>query len=542
MLRKLASLRRSALAWFTGGEKSDKAIRIAMAGVVALGTWLRVRAHLVDPPTLWLDEAYWAVNTITRSALDAQIRPFGFMQVTKWLHAMFGATELVFRLLPLLGSLAALWAMPFVALRLFESRLIALLAVFLLAVNRLAIEMAVEFKHYGLEMGVMIVLLAVYLVHRKVQQRWSLGLMLALAWAAFPFSLAVIFFYPGLFALLAWEAFSLRKWYRLLAVAGTAIACIATILAVYLSTWKGISQPKAEKKWGTYYGVFYLEGHPKEKHGTRLEWSVEKYFDMTAFPNVDRERWHSDALSRRAISEIATVDYAFWCVMYIAGLYCLVVRKRYEHLILLWTPLLVLMLFNFIGRWPAGAFRTNGFYLPYALLMSVLGIDWVAAGARGWKLIWPSLAGVVAVVPSLLLRPHWEAKGFWAAPGAFREALEVLVAGAPKGEGTRTILLDNNSCRPWSYYVEHDSKLPEQTRRALRKFRTVCARSEKSLTDHVRRLAASKRDARFSVILTKRTFFEPVETAARRHCPRLEASTIGERTHLVLRCDDPPAQ
>jgi len=77
-------------------------------------------------------------------------------------------------------------------LRLFRSQWVQLFSLLLLALNPVMLEMAVEFKHYGTEVGVYSILLAALLHHRETRSRASLALLLVLAWLGFFFSITII--------------------------------------------------------------------------------------------------------------------------------------------------------------------------------------------------------------------------------------------------------------------------------------------------------------------------------------------------------------
>jgi uncharacterized membrane protein len=148
------------------GTWRSKAFRLAVLSALLVGTWLRLRGYILDPPTLWLDEAAWAMRVLERPISRCSYRPVGFVVVTKWLVQALGATEPAWRALPFVASVGALWLMPFVASRLLRNQWLVVLTVILFAIHPVAIEMSVEFKQYGVEIGVFVVLLAAYLLHR----------------------------------------------------------------------------------------------------------------------------------------------------------------------------------------------------------------------------------------------------------------------------------------------------------------------------------------------------------------------------------------
>lgn len=515
---------------------------VILSGLL-LGSWLRVRAYVVEPQTLWLDEAYWAMKTLTKAAYRAQIRPIGFMQVTQWLLSLFGPSAAVYRFLPFAASFASLWLMPYLTARLLRSRWAAAIAVVLFAVHPVAIEMSAEFKHYGSEIGVFVILLAAYLHHRSTRTTRSCILLLALAWGGFLFALTAIFLYPALFSFLAFEAFRRRKWMRLIGISSGAVITIATILSVYFMTWQGIPQGKAERKWGYWYDAFYVRG-PRNHYETRVTWTAAKYFDMAAMPGVGRSGWNPSAVSDRAVRELASLDWLFWAALHVLGLGYLVTHKRRWDLLMLWSPLLCVLLFNGLGRWPGGAFRANSFYVPYSILVCGLGIESIVGGSRRYGRWLAPVLCAAALLPLLHFRICWQKKELWTQSGQFVEALQLLerkaFAGkAPRG-GTskpKTILLDNHSCKPWDYYLRYDESAALPGRAELRtRFKRSCYRTTAKLQRALSKLAASRRSREVWILLTDPRKFEGLQTTARKKCGKADVFSIDGGTHLVLRC------
>ena len=527
-----------------GATAAERAFRLAVLAALLLGLWLRVWGYAIDPPSFWLDEAYWAVRTITTPPADAQIRPVGFMQVTSWLVRLFGAHVAVYRLLPFAASVASLFAMPFVASQLFKSRWAILVATALFALHPVALEMSVEFKHYSVEIGIYTLLLAAYLYYRRSPSLWLFGCLLFGAWFSFLFSLTVIFAYPTLFALLGWEAISRRNWRRLAAVGVAAALCVGTILAVYFVTWQKIRAERAERKWGSAYDVFYFE--KKQKERTRSEWAVLKYFDAAAIPGVGRSRWESRALSAGTLDKLRTADRLAWCALHVGGLLYLFWRKRGTALLWLWLPFLWVLFFNLVGRWPAGAFRTNSFLIPYSILLASFSIEWLGEIRTRARFLSPALAMLV-LLPALYFRPLWHKKGLWTAPGAFPEALAILHSGKirtlPPARATdrQIVLLDNGSCKQWKYYVYYDRALDKSIAPELRRrLRPVCRRSSAALARTLRAHVKTEKERGFWVVLSDPEKYDSLQQAAVQRCSQLETELVRGGTNLVLRCIGAP--
>ncbi|RYZ03127.1 MAG: hypothetical protein EOO73_28885 [Myxococcales bacterium] len=517
--------------FFLGPDDEQRPQRWLLLACVLVGLGLRVFNFAIAPPSLWQDEAYWAVKAVKTAAIDAQIRPLGFMLVTQLLLRTLQVAGWVYRLLPFAGSLLSMGLAPYVALRLFKSGWVRALSVLLLALSPVALEMAVEFKHYGVEVGVYVGILAALLFYRD-RPSWSrLALLLGAAWASFFFSLTIIFFYPAVFGWLLLVSFRQRQWRRVAAAAGVALLCLGTITTIYFTTWRTIKTEKAEKKWGTFYDVFYTKNGPQNKYDSRATWSTAKYFELAGTPGVGRVLWRASRISEPALDRLRNVDWAVWSALHLAGLAYLLQRRRYLELFALWTPLLLVTAFNFAGRWPAGAFRTNTFYVPFAIFLSCHALEWLSEAQGRLRRATPA-AALLLLLPTLYFRPGLTEKGLWAKPGDFPAALALLPLDPPSRE--RTLIMDFASCRPWDYYTVYDAPTRDIGPTLRRRYKDSCQRQTRKLEAEMRRRATPKRG--FWLLMTDQRKYDYLQGVAREICEKAEVQFVRGRTHMLVRC------
>jgi hypothetical protein len=511
-----------------GSDDGQRALRVATFAAVGLGLFLRIYLYAIRSSTMWEDEAYWAWKTLTLPVLTQSFRPPGFLLLSKGLVTWLGPNDFTFRALPFIASLAGLLATPYITKQLFRSGVTRLSVIVVMATHPAALTLAVEFKQYGVELGVFVVLLASYLRYRERPSGRRLALLLALAWAAFFFSIIIIFLYPALFGVLVWDAYKAKQLRTLLAALGTALFCLATIVTIYFTTWRHIDKGRAEKKWGSKYDVFYVP-NPDE---SRAVWSAKKYVAVATLPNFGRERWTSKRVSDETLLRIADVDRVFWLGLHGLGIFWLIRQRRLRELLWLWSPLWMMTLFNVIGRWPAGAFRVNAGIVPFTLFLAAFGLD-AATGLRPRlaRVLLP-LGGLLVMAPPLLLRPDWFRKGTFARPGHFDEVFEALVQ-TPKQRGRTLVLMENSSCRPWKFYSGYDSRLEKTTAPQIRKRFTgkcVGSRLAKSIS------AQARRKDDFWVLLTDRRKDSAVEVSTRRACAQVEHLEVGDGLHGLWHC------
>jgi hypothetical protein len=190
------------------------------------------------------------------------------------------------------------------------------------------------------------------------------------------------------------------------------------------------------------------------------------------------------------------------------------------------------MLFNALGRWPAGAFRSNSFYIPLATLLAVAGLGWFVPSGVAWRRNIGLAFALLIALPVLYFRQGLLEKGLWTKPGTFTAALRQLPI---REDGhKRTLLMDFESCRPWEYYATHDRPFRKTGKKLKAEYKSKCLRTAKTLSVELKRLA-KQRDP-FSLVITDPRKFDVLERAARTSCRKADVKYIDNRTHLVVNC------
>lgn len=178
-----------------------------MVALVIFGIALRLLRYALDLP-MWMDESLLGVNILDRpfSRLAqpmqyVQIAPIGFLYAERAMYQCFGMSEFAMRLLPTLAGIAGLILFAFWTRRILDP-LAAIVATGVLAISDLAIRHAVEFKPYGFDLLMAIVLMMLasqYLLQRR--RRWLI-LLIPLTPVALIMSLPAIFVAAGVFVTL----------------------------------------------------------------------------------------------------------------------------------------------------------------------------------------------------------------------------------------------------------------------------------------------------------------------------------------------------
>jgi Dolichyl-phosphate-mannose-protein mannosyltransferase len=187
--------------------------------IMGLGVGLRC-AHYWADRSLWLDEAYLALNIVHRSflqllqpLLDEQVAPIGFLMVEKLAVLLWGNHESALRLFPLVASLGAVPLFYVVARRCLSSTAI-LVSLLLFSLSSPMIYYAAEVKPYASD--VTIALLLLFLAIRALEpgkaSMWRMTLLGLTGVVAIWFSHPAIFVLAGLGVSLTVLAMRRKTW------------------------------------------------------------------------------------------------------------------------------------------------------------------------------------------------------------------------------------------------------------------------------------------------------------------------------------------
>ena len=485
-------LRRTARAWLawvwerSGPTGADRFVAVLMVGSILLGLWFRARGFLFETPAFWLDESQWAMNLTTRSLGQNMIRPPAFILVSKALAVFIGPTETVLRALPWAAGVALTIFSPLLARRLYAGSTPRLFFVAAIALNPCAIDFSKEFKPYsiGLMLHSALILLALRYVEKRTMR--ALGWLLGTAVVGCLFTQDLVFAFPGLFGLLAWETFRLRR-SHLAWVVGTAGVLVLLLLAQYFFLWRRLPKDGSEY-WGNKYRVFYTGKGAISYFG----WSLERFRDMTGLPGIRRNFWQEGGVSFEQRQELRTADRVIWLAFHLMGLMVIAWRRRWREGLLIVPPLVVMWCFNALGLWPMGAFRTNVFSLSYLTAIAAMAFD--VPGNRRFR--WLSAVPTVLVVflPIAVFEKVWHArKQAFTYDSKFPELMGRLVLIGNNSD-TAALLIDRRSCDPWRFYTKFHPEVSAQYEGALAdSYDARCIKNDKTIPDELMREATTRR-------------------------------------------------
>jgi hypothetical protein len=440
--------------WLREAGGFDKAYAIAVLLTLLLGFFLRVRGWLGPQISFWQDEANWATRTLYLPLLQLGIRPIGFMALTRAVVHLFGAREVWFRLLPALGGIGSLLLMPYVAGRLISQRWVRCLLLLLFAIHPALVDYSNEFKPYSWEVLVHVALIALYLRYQQTQRSGWFFAMLAYLPVSFLLAYNMALVFPGMLLLslwIAWRSPRRKQWVAATLLSG--LLCAAAVATIFTLSLKQITPEHGQNYWGKKYDVFY---RPTDAQ-TRLQWTLKKAADTAAFLSLEREYSNAGTgVGERVASRLAKADRLFWIVMSGLGLFVLLGRRR-DMLGVLIAPLVMLLLANFLGRWPLGAFRTNLFVLAYTFPLPFLAMDLAEPRARAALGL---MTAAFAVVPAFAFGFEWHGhKQTFTRDFYLREVIQALyehrtaqLAQDPTMPPER-LLLEPHTRDPYSFYL-----------------------------------------------------------------------------------------
>ena len=509
---------------------ADRLLRLFTFSVIVLGLYLRCRGVLLGPTlALWNDESQWLVFLKTQPLTDLLIRPIAFMGLTKLLVAVFPPTEFVVRFLPWIGGLIAVVLSPALARRLCETNRAQALVVAAIALHPTAIDLGRDFKPYslGLALHIAVLILACkYVTRGRSRDLWS---VLVVAMLGVLFAQDIIFVYPGLFLTLLAVAWKHSRKRHLLAIVGSAAGTVAILLGLYFMIWRKLDQQGERDYWGERYDVFYI-GQPEQ--GSHLAWLGRKFGDVLAMPGMRREHWEAAAQPETPLPFDALVNRGLWIGLALLGLVVLLRRRRLHELLLLLGPLLALTLFNAVGRWPFGAFRTNLFLLAYVTPFAAIAFDF-RRGQSKWLAALPALA--LVVLPFFVFNKHFHAqKTSFSATSNFPEIIDYLLETQGKDYTGRQeyLFMDTRSCADWRYYVRYHPRMaPRLPELEEHRFAIKCGKSTRKQMQ--RAAAVIGRGDRIWGVATGERQREELDHRLRHGLRTLSARYFGDR-HLAI--------
>ncbi|HLK32502.1 MAG TPA: hypothetical protein VKT29_05390 [Terriglobales bacterium] len=351
-------------AFSTCASPEDSRLFTRLAWVaVAVGCLFRIFGYLLNR-SLWLDEAYLALNILHRSYAgllrpleNHQGAPIGFLLLEKFAVRSLGANEYALRLLPLVAGLIALLLFCQTA-RLALRPGAAAVATALFAVSPSLLYYSSEVKQYSGDVALAVLLYLVALGAPIAD--WTLARIAALGLiggAAIWFSHPSVFVLAGIGVTVLGACVARGHWSTLLRFCLAGLLWTASALAAYFFVLRSLTRDPALFQ---YWAENFMPLPPRSL--SDWKWLVDSFFAFFS----QTAGWEFAGLAALAF------------VLGFAGLW----RTRRETLFLLLAPALLTLFASGLHKYPFGG-RLTLFLVPAVLLVMGEGVEQLRLATRG---------------------------------------------------------------------------------------------------------------------------------------------------------------
>ncbi len=431
--------------------------------VVTLGCYLRFKCYLNPNSSLWADEAnvvIWLLDHGLFHTIFEEIpnRPIGYMILSFFLMKTYNVDWLIKlpSIIPSVLSLIIVWRL---SQRMLQSRLMRLVAIFMVSINLHLIFFGNELKPYALEF--LLHLLTLYASVKYIQESSlpSLGLTLSSCFVSIFFTVNILFSLPSVMLVLSATCLRGRKHDHFFVILLSSFFFLVYLVLIAVFQWSHIEAGTREtvQFYGNNYQTFYTGDHLL----SHILWYVQKtaaliYKSLESkiflFPSVD---WRS----------FLTISYS---ALYVAGLVVCGVRKKYGCLVLFLLPVLMAILFNFLNLMPYGPDRTNLYLFAYFPIPVLLAIDSLyTLNSKTLKLLLTTaILGFFFVLQFPYDPTFLKYKVNWSTQTFTKQALRHIYGNNEK-QPPQAICLSPPAIRAFNYYTLFDRRYSEEYGRGL---------------------------------------------------------------------------
>ena len=262
---------------------SEKNIAITLLFVGAI---LRLRGYF-SGRSLWADEAMLALNIVNRNFIELfkpleydQGAPLGFLLVEKFFNAVFGRTEYVLRLFPLLAGLASLWLFYLLIRKTLQGTGF-FLALALFALNPQLIYYTSEAKQYIVDAAVALGLLLLAIpIFQNQSSKKNFSLLALAGILALWFSHPALFVLAGIGTAIFIQFLRMRDYANLRTTFGIGLLWLANLTLLYFINLRQLSH-------NNYLANYWADGFLPLPPWSDFNWLAElvKYqFDIQFIP------------------------------------------------------------------------------------------------------------------------------------------------------------------------------------------------------------------------------------------------------------------
>ena len=397
--------------------------------IVVVGAAIRVREYSFRR-SLWLDESLIALNLVQRSyrgllePLDLrQAAPAGWLWAERAVIGLLGRTEYGLRLIPMLAGIGALLGVWWVARRLLPDWLVPV-ALALAACSPFLLYYSNEAKQYETDatIGLGLLIASMELLRDRPGWRrmlvWA-GLGAVAVWCSHP----AVLLLAGYAAALAVVHLLRRNWVTLAQLAGAAVVCGSSFLAVYAVSLGSVrDDPQLSEWWRDGFVPQPLEP------SSALGWLGRRSVEFVANP--------LGLAPPLAVAAVLALGAAA------------LLRSRPTLAMLLLAPLPVFVGAAAIQAYPVRS-RLLLVLVPTVLLVAAAAPDWSGGGLAGLS---GRVAGLV-LLGGLLLAPAADALRLLGDPTTVEELRPVMEQVKERSDPGERIWVYRGAGSPFAFYA-----------------------------------------------------------------------------------------
>jgi uncharacterized membrane protein len=359
--------------------------------VIAVGIFLRI-ARWSQNFSLWLDEAMITLNIVDRNFLELthpldhfQEAPVGFLFVEKVFTIIFGESELVLRLFPLLASIAALLLFYKVAKSCLSKKAVSVAMVFFVISPEL-IHYSAIVKPYSCDVlaCVIILFVATILFKDKVSTNEMILSLLTVLFIPY-FSYTSIFVICGLIAGLFIKTLVRRRKKDLLPLIYVGISFLISIAVFYLL----IIRYKDNSALDVYWQKSFLPFPPK--NFSELSYVINEICSVFKNP-LHLTTFVFNTKINKILGVIVLIGISIACV-----------KKRYVHAAIFVVTLCAILIASGLKQYPFAP-RLILCLIPLFLLFLSEGLAFICCKSY--------MTPILVIVSILLTRFQWH-DGFY---------------------------------------------------------------------------------------------------------------------------------
>jgi len=414
--------------------------RICLAAV-ALGCLLRLVQYLLDR-SLWMDEAYLSLNILHRSfrglcvALDYhQGAPIGFLLLEKSAVRLWGSSEYVLRLLPLLGGIASVLLFYKLASKVLPAKAVPI-AAGLFAISPTLIYYSAEVKQYSGDAAIALLLYCLTIEGSKSEWKtWQTVLTALVGAIAIWMSHSSIFVLVGIGVTISIALVLRKDWARLARVSVVGLCWLASLAVCYVVALRKLA---GDGELLSYWNANFMPLPPRSV--TDFKWFVDSFFGFFG------------TSAGLKFSGLAALVFVLGSIS--------MFRKSAERVFLLLSPAIVTLLASGLHKYPFGG-RLTLFLVPPVLLLMAEGAEAIRSSASA---SFPAVGGVLITLlfldPGIYVlhhfaKPHTEV----VQPGVMLpEEIRPVVAYVRNHEQPGDLVYVFNGSEPaFDYYAERDN-------------------------------------------------------------------------------------